>query len=442
MSTELLERFTRVLERYLSKGSSILLAVSGGVDSIVMLDLFDRAKRLFNLRIAVATFNHKLRKEAYDEVLFVESICYARNIDFFKGEGDVKEYAEKNKLSTEEAARILRYDFLNAIAQRYSFGYIATAHNSNDLLETMILRLVKGTGPFGLAAIKPLSGKYLRPLLFFSREELENYANQMGLKYVVDKSNFDIQYNRNFLRHKVIPLFKEINPSVEDASLKLAKSIWELDDYIENTLRSLSKDVTKIAGRVIFKLLDDEYLQIEQIRREALSFFGKPVDFEKLERFKKTKKTGKTSFKISLWGNLGIEISYGWCMMGDIHNYPVYEHVVCLDQKADKKSINVNGYFITFSYCDIISNRLSEICLKVRNWKEGDRVDSEKKVKEIFSKKKLPTFVRKLIPVVVFQDFHQKKEVVVYIPYVYEGKDFLKEYGISIEAKGGLHFES
>ncbi|MEN3043033.1 MAG: tRNA lysidine(34) synthetase TilS, partial [Fervidobacterium sp.] len=271
---DLLFRFKSILRSILTNSvcqTRVLLAVSGGVDSVVMLDLFDSAKDEFNLQIGVATLNHKLRKEAQEEVKFVERLCRDRGLDFFTDEVDVLRYSKEHKLSIEEAARILRYGFLINVADNYCYKYIATAHNSNDLLETMILRLVKGTGPYGLAGMNLVNGRFIRPLLFFKREEIEKYARHKDLSFVIDTSNYDIKYNRNFIRHEVIPLLKEINPSVEDASLKLAKGIWELEKYVNSTIQSFNeKHSMKIGEYIVFKLHKDKYLQVEQIRSLAL----------------------------------------------------------------------------------------------------------------------------------------------------------------------------
>ncbi len=437
---EFFKKFLNFIREYVSNSSSVLLAVSGGVDSIVMLDLFNRARKELSLNIGVATFNHKLRPEADDEVIFVQKFCEGLGITFFPGEADVKNYCEQNKLSIEEGARILRYEFLKRTAKENGYSLIATAHNANDLLETMILRQLKGTGPFGLAAIKPINGMFIRPLIFFTREEIEKYAKERKLEHVIDRTNFDIEYNRNFVRHKIVPLLKEINPSVESAFLKLAKSVWELDNYVDKAIGIDKSNLEKIGNNFIFKMVNDEYLQIEQIRRYSLFLFGKPLDYEKLERFKKTRSSRKPSYKISFWGTLGIEVSYGWCMMGDISNYPKFEKTICLDENKDFEQIEANSYFIKFTKYDIIDKKEHpNVCFKVRNWRDGDRLLNGKKVKELFSERKVPTFLRKLIPL-VFSSKSEQDSKVIYIPFLYEAKSYLDDIGVFIEAKGGFSF--
>uniref|UniRef100_A0A7C5Y9J7 tRNA(Ile)-lysidine synthase n=1 Tax=Fervidobacterium nodosum TaxID=2424 RepID=A0A7C5Y9J7_9BACT len=436
-------RFREVLEFLLGesiKNASILLAVSGGVDSIVMLELFDTFQSEFGYQIAVATFNHKLRKEADEEVRFVESLCKEKNIPFFTSQADVLHYSKEHKLSIEEGARILRYKFLTYVADNYNYKYIATAHNTNDLLETMILRLTKGTGPYGLVGMSPINGRFIKPLLFFTREEIENYAQARKLRFVTDTSNFDVKYNRNFIRHRIIPLLKEINPSVELASLRLAQSIWELDEYVGSIVDEFNnKYSTKIGEYFVFKLHENSYIQTEQVRRNALLVFGKPIDNEKLERFKNVQKSGKTSYKVSFWKELGIEVSRGWCIMGKIIGYPRFSETVLISKDKVQSELNVNGYFLKITNYGIMKGTSErKLIFEIRNWLEGDRLLSGKKVKELFIEKKVPTFVKHLIPLVV----SKQEEKVIYIPYLYEAKEYLREMEITIETKGGLHFES
>lgn len=443
-NVDLLFRFKSILRSILTNSvckTRVLLAVSGGVDSVVMLDLFDSVRDEFNLQIGVATLNHKLRKEAQEEVKFVEKLCRDRGLDFFTEEADVLQYSKEHKLSIEEAARILRYGFLIDVSDNYCYKYIATAHNSNDLLETMILRLIKGTGPYGLVGMNLVNGRFIRPLLFFKREEIEKYARHKDLPFVTDTSNYDIKYNRNFIRHKVIPLLKEINPSVEDASLKLAKGIWELEKYINSTIQSFNeKHSTKIGEYIVFKLHKDKYLQVEQIRRLALSFFGKPIDSEKIERFKKLQQSDKISYKVLFWKDLGIEVSRGWCIMGKVGKYQHNSKIINIPMnKVVTETVIFNDYFLKISSCGIMKGA-NDKCLsfEVRNWLEGDKLLSGKKVKEFFVEKKIPTFVKHLIPLVV----SVKEGKVVYIPYLYEAKGYLNPLGITIETKGGFYFES
>ncbi|UXF01124.1 hypothetical protein IB67_06120 [Fervidobacterium riparium] len=432
------ERFEGIVRKYAPTEVSFLLAVSGGVDSIVMLDLFIRLKAKRQLKIGVATFNHKLRKEADEEVEFVKKFCEDHSIPFYTACADVKAYAYINKLSLEEAARILRYEFLHSVKNSYGYNLIATAHNLNDLLETIILRLAKGTGPFGMVGLKPLSGEHLRPLLFFTREEIESYAIARNLTFFTDASNFDERYERNYIRHRIVPLLRKLNPSIERAAESLAQSTWKLDEYIESVVEKTERFRTN--DRLFFKLSEDRYIQIEQVRRFAMEFFGKPLDREKIERFENAK---SKSFKVSFWRNLGMEVSHGWVMMGDIISHERFEYTLTIERHGNEtifcpneKRYYINGYFIEFINRDImLPYGVDKIVLIVRNWMEGDRTLEGKKVKEVFNERKVPTFLRRMIPLIEYND------KIVFIPHIYKSR-FLDSLNIQVVVKGGFGIES
>jgi len=438
ITEELYKRFKQIIDEYAPHYRSFLLAVSGGVDSVTMLDLFKRLRSESNdIRIGVATYNHKLRPEADKEVEFVRDICICENIPFYTDSGNVIEYARLNKLSTEEAARELRYSFLEATLKEHSYELIVTAHNANDLLETMILRFAKGTGPFGLAGLKVMTKNRFRPLLFFTRHEIEEYARIRNLRYAVDLSNFNENYERNFIRLSVVPLLRRINPRIEHAAISLAQSTWHLDNFVEKNLANVQKYL--VGSRLIFKLDKDSFLQKEQIRRTALEFFGRPIDKEKIDRFSNSK---SKSYKVSFWGNLGIEVSHGWVMMGDIKNYEnyCYDFIITSEDGnviiRPKDEIEVSGYFIKFEVSGIILSAGYNVTgFKIRNWIEGDRTYEGKKLKDIFNDKKVPTFLRRLVPLVVID------ERVVYVPDIYKSR-FLENIGLRIVSKGGINFES
>ncbi len=436
---DLYEKFKRIIDEYASEVNSFLLAVSGGIDSITMLDLFFRLKKeRQNLQIGVATFNHKLRSEADEEVEFVKAKSELMGFKFFTDSADVRSFSQENKMSIEEAARVLRYRFLEQVMKEHHYELTVTAHNANDLLETMIMRFTKGTGPFGLAGLKIISNNYFRPLLFFTRQEIELYAKNRNLDYVVDMSNYDEHYQRNYIRHSIVPLLKKINPKLESAAISLALSIWELDEYVEHVIERTEKYI--LENRLIFKLHNNPFLQIEQLRRFSLQFFGKPLDREKIERFSRNVNKSK-SFKVSFWGELGAEVSHGWVMLGNIKSFEPFKFVIELSDNSEDytrklmKGIEINGYFINLVIRGIIKSDVPKICLVVRNWNEGDKTYEGKKLKEVFNEKKVPTFVRRLIPIVVLN------ERVVYVPGYYKSK-ILDEMGLEIVSKGGINFES
>ncbi len=190
----------------------ILLAVSGGLDSMVMLHLFHQS----GYSIAVAHCNFQLRgAESYGDEQFVKEQCDHLKIPFYSEQFDTNNYAWENSLSIQIAARQLRYAWFEELLEQERLDKLATAHHLNDSLETVLLNLCKGTGVQGLAGI-PLENRFIiRPMLFASRTEIEAYATAEKIKWREDSSNLTDDYQRNFLRHQIIPLLKEINPSIE-----------------------------------------------------------------------------------------------------------------------------------------------------------------------------------------------------------------------------------
>lgn len=189
----------------------ILLTVSGGKDSMAMLHLFIAA----NYNIGVAHCNFQLRgKEANDDALFVEQICEKHNIPFHLIKFETTAFAEKNKISIQMAARTLRYEWFNELKVKFYYNYIATAHHQNDVAETMLINLTKGTGLSGLHGIKNKKNGLIRPMLCFTSEAIQHYIQKNNISFREDKSNASTKYTRNKIRHQILPELAEINPII------------------------------------------------------------------------------------------------------------------------------------------------------------------------------------------------------------------------------------
>ncbi|MEQ8302274.1 MAG: tRNA lysidine(34) synthetase TilS [Cyclobacteriaceae bacterium] len=214
----MLDRFTHVLKRdkLCERQQRLLLAVSGGLDSMVMLDLFHRA----GYEIGAAHCNFQLRSEESDaDEVFVLERCKAIGIECYTARFHTKNYAAKNGVSTQMAARQLRYEWFGELLNS-SWDLLATAHHADDNLETTLLHLVRGTGLSGVMGIPTKVDKIIRPLLSFSRKELEGYAQVHGLKWREDRSNTTTDYDRNYIRHELIPKLKVLNPALEQTFMK------------------------------------------------------------------------------------------------------------------------------------------------------------------------------------------------------------------------------
>lgn len=192
-----------------TKASRILVGVSGGVDSMVLLYVLHQNG--FNVTAAHVNFNLR-GAESDNDALFVSKWCLDKGIPNLELSRDTKTYAEANKLNTQSAARILRYDWWEYLVQSLGFEFVATGHHLDDTIETLFLNLFRGTGLKGLRGIPPSRDVYIRPLLDCSRSAIESYASAFDIPFRTDASNFSDHYQRNRLRHHLIPLLEEFYP--------------------------------------------------------------------------------------------------------------------------------------------------------------------------------------------------------------------------------------
>ena len=228
----------------------LIVATSGGMDSMVLVHLFQK----FNLNFALAHCNFQLRgAESDGDENFVKDYAKHNNITFFVTKFDTKNYSEENKLSTQVAARNLRYNWFNELLVSEKFDFVATAHHLDDQVETFLINFSRGTGLDGLTGIPSQNGNIIRPMLPFSRKEIENYVSENKLQWREDSSNTSDKYLRNKIRHHVIPVFKEINES-------FLQSFQNTLDHL-NQEQSLVNDAVQMVYDIVVSE-DNEQLKI------------------------------------------------------------------------------------------------------------------------------------------------------------------------------------
>lgn len=264
--------------------SKVLIALSGGVDSVTLTHALVELRGFFGFsKLALAHFNHMLRKEAKKEEEFCVEFSKGLGLEIFVGRERVEEISRRERRNLEEVARERRYAFLRRVKEEEGFDLIATAHHLNDLVETALIWLVRGAGTEGLIGFEPKEGDVVRPLYRATREEILAYARAKKLVWVEDTSNRDRRFFRNRLRMTVIPLLKEVNPNLEETFLRTRHILKDENDLLE-----------EISSRVLSESLEKGCLKVERLRgehpavqRRVLKGFTGVLNFSKLEQVRR-----------------------------------------------------------------------------------------------------------------------------------------------------------
>ena len=238
------------------KGKKVLVAISGGLDSVVLAHLITE----LNFDISLAHCNFQLRgKESNLDEAFVLQISKEKTLPVFIKKFDTEIFAKKNKLSIQIAARQLRYKWFEELISEHHFDYVLTAHHADDNLETFLINLTRGSGLDGFTGIPAINRNIIRPLLTSSRDEILTFAKEKNIEWREDESNSSIKYVRNKIRHQVIPVLKEINPNLLETFSKTSKNLQESNQIIEDR-------VSEIISEVVSKENDITKFDIEKLK--------------------------------------------------------------------------------------------------------------------------------------------------------------------------------
>lgn len=390
----------------LSKGESVLVALSGGIDSVSLLHVLLQLRDTLDLRVCAAHLNHMLRTTADRDENFVRELCEKLGVELRVERMDVARFCKENKLGVEEGARKLRYQFLEDAREKLKCDVIALAHNLNDLVETMLHRIVRGTGLLGLVAMKPKLGDKIRPFIYIPRSEIEEYANRRNLSFVEDETNYDLRYTRNYIRHVVIPTLKRINPSLENTLLQLHISSSLLEGHVERLMQR--KRTIKLGHRIIFSSKDLDEFELVEVLRRCVQEFGVQLEFRHVQQL--LEHASDSCWKIKLAEGLWLE--KGFDLLCVYRERKVVEHL-----KIEKPGLyDFNGWFFSLSdrvESDQYSFVAPPILLRIR--RPGDRIGS-KKLKDLMIDARIPGFLRDEMPVV------QVGDIILWVPYVYGGE--------------------
>ncbi len=255
------EDILKTIKKYdlIQDGDKIVLGVSGGPDSICMLDILNKLKQKMNFEICVAHINHGIRSNANIDEKYVINFCEKIGIKCYVLNTDIKKYALDNKMGLEESGRKVRYEYFNEIMKKTNSNKIAIAHNKNDNVETIILNILRGSGPSGLKGILPKNGYYIRPLIEIERVDIEKYTENLNPRH--DESNDENEFSRNKIRNIVIPFIKkEFNPNIIETITRLSDLISEESEYLNMETEKIYNDI-----------LIEENLEIDVYNNEIMS---------------------------------------------------------------------------------------------------------------------------------------------------------------------------
>ena len=259
----------------IEKNDKIICGISGGPDSICMLDVLRKIKQELDFEIIVCHVNHMIREESTDDEKYVENYCKKNQIKYYVKRIDVKKYANNKKQGTEEAGRNVRYEFFEEILNKEKANKIAIAHNKNDKIETIIMNVIRGSGISGLRGIEPKrNNKYIRPLIETKRQDIEKYCEENNLEPRIDKTNFINDCTRNKIRNVAIPyIMQEFNPNIIETIDRLSIVISEEDDYLNNEIMDIYNKI-KIKEEIGYIVLNlKEFNKKDKVIKKRLILY-------------------------------------------------------------------------------------------------------------------------------------------------------------------------
>lgn len=411
------EKVITTIEKYgmIEKGDGIVVGLSGGPDSTCLIHVLCSIRELYDIRIYAVHLNHMIRdEEALRDEKYSEALANQLGIPFFSKRIMVEEYARNKKISTEEAGRLLRYEFFDEIAIKTESKKIALAHNMNDQAETILMHFLRGSGLNGISGIRPIRDeKYIRPLIACSRTEIEEYCRINNLNPVIDSTNREKIYTRNRVRLELIPyLQKHFNPNIIESLCKASEILKDEDEYI-NSRTFIELDRIRNGDAVDINSFNLLHIGLKRriIRALIESIKGNLDGIESKHindcvEFIEKKHTGKT---ISLPGGIECIIQYDVFKIREKEKTDDFEYVLKIPGSTyiDECNCTVNIRILEKNQSNFIDSRFNKFFdydkikndITARNKRDGDYIypkgmNGKKKVKDIFIDKKIPREVR------------------------------------------------
>ena len=384
----------------------IIATVSGGIDSVVLCDILHKLNQPFCL--AHANFGLRAEESDADE-LFVKKLAKKHNVPFYGESFQTLEFAQREKISIQMAARYLRYNWFEQLRQQLNYSYIATAHHQNDATETVLLNLTKGTGLAGLHGIAAQNRRVVRPLLCLTKDDIYEYVTEQQLIWREDSSNESTKYQRNLIRHEVIPVLKQINPSLEKTMGQTIQKIQGAEQIYNQYINQVKEKAFRTEGStiyidllplrtatalpvVLFELLRDFNFNYEVVGTVVEAFdasSGKTFESATHVLVKDRDQLVITAKDLRAFGSFEINESDQEFTIEDLH--------LQIRRQA------ATGYALPRSRkIAALDLNLLQFPLKIRPWKEGDwfvplGMNGKKKLSDFFINEKIPVNLKSRI---------------------------------------------
>lgn len=402
----------------LTQGEKVVLGVSGGADSIAMLYVLNELID-YGLELIVAHLNHGIRgEEAKRDADFVKDCSKSLGLTYVYGEVDTLKYKEEHNLSTEDAARTLRYKFFDQVLNKHYATKIATAHTLDDQAETVLMRLIRGSGSKGLSGIPPVSKNIVRPLIETSREEIESYLRSKGAKWVEDSTNKSDEHLRNKMRHDLMPSLVQYNPQIKETLSRTADILRSEDEYIS---KEANKHFEQVFSRNGDELVGDlrNYSSLEKTLRFSLLRTAMENAYLSLKNISSTHLVSADDFLLSDSTSGEIELPAGNLVVKGYETFLLtssaelergFSYQITAEGKWGFPELEVEVSILSTDSLDESDESIAYFDLdaatfpiEVRNFNPGDRfiplgMRDSKKLQDYFTDIKLPKFMRSRVP--------------------------------------------
>ncbi len=439
---KLILKVTKTIEEYhmIHPGDKVIVAVSGGPDSLCLLDILNHIKQRFELSIIVAHVNHGIRqRESEIEARFVRLKSFHMDLPFEQLSVSVPAIAQEKALSIEQAGRTVRHRFLKKLLNKYQGQKIALGHHADDQVETILMRVIRGSGLQGLKGIPAKRNSFIRPLIDCSRQEIEAYCQRRKIAYCVDSSNREPMYLRNKIRQQLIPMLtKEYNPSIRKHLLQLHTIVQdELSSWDEITEQQYLKTIKeKYPSGIVLdskKLIEWPVALQRRVIRKGLSHlrdYLADIQFNHVESIRKLCLINRGEKHLDLPGKIRVRKSYQSLEIGYAKHikktekdkkFNIWEYELPLCEDKDYPQIGIKIIAERYDYTQSIRRKCLDstekdevyvdydklaLPLKIRNRRPGDRFEPLnskffKKIKSYFIDRKIPLHKREMISLVV-----------------------------------------